>query len=180
MPTNAQQVKQYLDFALVQLAAESYWHGVDLQALATGNVLEISKATRRLKYGFNDPIHPFIKSRAGVTGDADTAAETATTGSNSPVLPGYNRMVEDQADDVLQQYKIIDHHANDATGFAATLFRRTVNDPITGAKEGEYVLSFRSLESRPWKVAGDAERDNDGVHTRGQTTDIFATQAARR
>jgi hypothetical protein len=146
MPTNAETVKSYLNFALVQLAGESYVHGIDLSDQndpRTRNAL-----IRRLKYGYNDPTHPFIKSKAGVTGDADSAAETATNGSNSPVLAAYNRMVDTQATKFVEQYEIIDHHANDATGFAATLFRNKA-DGSCEPKGSEHGFSARSHPSLP-------------------------------
>ena len=95
MPTNAATVKNYLDAALLQLAAESYMHGINLARQDIAD--EQAKIIRRLKYGFNDATHPFIKGKAIVIGNADTAAETETTGSNTPVLSAYNRMVETQA-----------------------------------------------------------------------------------
>ncbi|MCE9639241.1 MAG: tandem-95 repeat protein [Betaproteobacteria bacterium] len=165
MPINAETVKKYLDFALLQLAAESYMHGINLAAQNTDVVRD--QLIRRLKYGFNDPTHPFIKSEAGVTGDADAAPETATTGSNSSVLAAYNRMVATQATRFVNDYEIVDHHANDATGFAATLFRRKTNDPVSGAKAGDYILSPRSTEFRDWAKAGDGERDNTGANLGG-------------
>ncbi len=84
MPTDADTVRKYLDFALVQLAAESSMHGIDLARQGADD--ERNKIIRRLKYGFNDPTHDFIKVKAGVTGDADTVPETEATGSNAPVL----------------------------------------------------------------------------------------------
>jgi hypothetical protein len=52
------------------------------------------------------------------------------------------------------RYQIIDHHANDATGFSATLMRDTTN--------GQYTLSFRSLEYQNRAQGGDWERDGQG------------------
>ena len=52
-------------------------------------------------------------------------------------------------------YHIVDHHANDATGFSATLMRDTTT--------GEYTLSFRSTESAPALNGGDRERDVFGA-----------------
>ena len=52
MPTNATTVKLYLDFALLQLGAESYLHGIDFTSQAA--------VVERWKYGFNDPTHPYI------------------------------------------------------------------------------------------------------------------------
>ncbi len=164
MPTNAQQVKIYLDFALVQLAAESYWQGVDFALLSANDVDEEAIAIRRLKYGFNDPTHPFIAKKAGMLDEngqsqADTANETPTTGSNSPVLLAYNRMVATQANAFLNDYEIIDHHANDVTGLAVTLFRKKGTE--------EYILSPRSTEFRDWSDAGDGERDQTGANLEG-------------
>lgn len=144
MPTNAQQVNDYLNFALLQLGAESYLHDlpIDRQSAAYRN-----RVIERWKYGFNDPTHPFIQQRAGAAG------------ADAPVLPGYNRMMEAQASALFDQYEIIDHHANDATGFAATLYK--------SKKDGTYVLSPRSTEFRSWDLAGDGERDNAGANIQG-------------
>ncbi len=142
MPTNKEDVQNYLNYALLQLGAESYLHGLDQ---ITDPAEYRGEVVNRWKYGFNDSSHKFIQSQA-------------SNGADTPSLPAYNRMVETQASALFDKYEIIDHHANDATGFAVTLFR---------SKVGEYVLSFRSLESRPWKVAGDAERDNDGASRAG-------------
>jgi Ca2+-binding RTX toxin-like protein len=49
------------------------------------------------------------------------------------------------------RYQILDHHANDSTGFSATLMRDTTT--------GEYTLSFRSTEFKPTAQGGDKERD---------------------
>ena len=164
MPTNAATVKSYLDSALLQLAAESYMHGINLARQDIDD--EKVKIIRRLKYGFNDPTHDFIKQKAGVTGDADIATESQTTGSNSPVLSAYNRMVEEQAREFVSQYEIVDHHANDSTGFSATLFK----NKDTGA----YTFSMRSTEYRPSEIAGDGERDLFGTSRQGIADKGFA------
>jgi hypothetical protein len=140
MTTGREQLNQYLDFALVQLAAESYLHGLD--------VADGTEVARRLKFGFNDPTHQFVQGKAGAFD------------SNAPKLPGYNRMVGSQATIFVDDYDIVDHHANDSTGFAATLFRRRDGDR-------GYVLSFRSTEYRRWDLAGDGERDYDGTSRAG-------------
>ena len=54
----------------------------------------------------------------------------------------------------VSRYQIVDHHANDATGFSATLMRDT--------QTGEYTLSFRSLEYQNQVDGGDWERDGQG------------------
>ena len=139
MPTNAQDVAKYLEFSLLQLGAESYLH--DKNFANQGDVVTA------WKFGFNDASHEFIQRQAGAAGaDADR-------------LPGYNRMVERQAVAMFNAYEVIDHHANDSTGFSATLYRHRTS--------GEYTLSMRSTEARPWGVAGDAERDNEGANKSG-------------
>jgi hypothetical protein len=95
MPSNAQKVNEYLDNALLQLGAESYLHGLEgLQ----GNALQAA-TVNRWKFGFNDSSHPFI-------------AALATAGSDTARLPGYNRMVKAQGDDLFAKYEVIDHHAD--------------------------------------------------------------------
>lgn len=70
-------------------------------------------------------------------------------------LFGKTRFTNVLADRFLSTYDIIDHHANDATGFSATLMR----DRTTG----EYTLSFRSTEFKPAADGGDRERDGFGA-----------------
>lgn len=78
-------------------------------------------------------------------------------GNNSEGFPdtGATRMTgtitQGQAHDFAHSFQIIDHHANDATGFSATLMR----DRTTG----EYTLSFRSTEAKHQAAGGDWERD---------------------
>jgi Ca2+-binding RTX toxin-like protein len=64
------------------------------------------------------------------------------------------RMTDALATRFFDTYQIIDHHANDATGFSATLMRDT--------QTGEYTLSFRSLEYQNQIDGGDWERDGQG------------------
>ncbi len=74
-------------------------------------------------------------------------------GNNRPGFPetNYTRLTQPQAAEFVSRYQIIDHHANDATGFSATLMRDTTT--------GEYTLSFRSLEYQDQAQGGDWERD---------------------
>lgn len=48
---------------------------------------------------------------------------------------GYTRMTSVQADDFLNRYEIIDHHANDTSGFSVTLMQNKTT--------GDYTLSFQ-------------------------------------
>jgi hypothetical protein len=59
-----------------------------------------------------------------------------------------------QAEQFVQRYQIVDQHANDATGFSATLIK-DLNDP-TGKT---FTLSFRSSEYQNQVQGGDWERD---------------------
>ena len=87
--------------------------------------------------------------------------EILTDGNNDRrIIPldqftGKTRFTDLQAEAFVQQYQILDHHANDATGFSATLMRDTTT--------GEYTLSFRSTESAPAVHGGDRERDLFGA-----------------
>ena len=71
----------------------------------------------------------------------------------------YVRLTRTQASAFLDAYEIVDHHANDASGFSATLLRRKVADPITGAKAGSYTLAIRSTEYKNPAQGGDFDRD---------------------
>lgn len=74
-------------------------------------------------------------------------------GINRPTFTevNYTRMTLTQASAFDNKYAIVDHHANDATGFSATLIQeRGTND---------FTLSFRSTEYRNQSEGGDWERD---------------------
>ena len=72
-----------------------------------------------------------------------------------PSLSGKTRFTNILADQFLGRYQILDHHANDATGFSATLMFDT--------QTNSYTLSFRSTESAPSAQGGDRERDLFGA-----------------
>ena len=161
MPTDAATVIKYLDFALLQLGAESYLHGINLQ--------NEPLVVERWKYGFNDPTHPYILDLTDPNNPKGLAAnknDGQPSGADTPVLAAYNRMVASQAEDVFRRNEIIDHHANDSTGFSATLFK----NKDTGA----YTLSMRSTEYRPSEIAGDGERDLFGTSRQGIADKGFA------
>ncbi|GHT95615.1 hypothetical protein AGMMS49545_18880 [Betaproteobacteria bacterium] len=67
-------------------------------------------------------------------------------------LPGATRFTDEQAKWFTDNYEIVTHYANDASGFSATLFREN-------KKDGEYTLSFRSTEYQLLKDGGDWEHD---------------------
>jgi hypothetical protein len=87
--------------------------------------------------------------------DRDAVRGRLILGNNNPFLDpslsGKTRFTSALADRFLDRYQILDHHANDATGFSATLLRDTTTD--------EYTLSFRSTEYRNQSEGGDWERD---------------------
>jgi len=115
------QIAAWLDFALQQMAAESY--------LDDPGGLQTQLARGNNNFGF-DP----------------------TTG---PLL-GATRSTNVLADRFIAKYDIVDHHANDATGFSATLMReRDQNGQLTN----NFTLSFRSTEYRDQSEGGDYERD---------------------
>jgi hypothetical protein len=114
-------IRTWLDFALQQMAAESYIHRAQLGELGLLQVL---------KMGSNN-----------LPGDQ----------SDSEILPGKTRMTTLQAEHFIQRYQIVDHHANDASGFSATLLFDRETD--------SYTLSFRSTEPRLALEGGDVERD---------------------
>ncbi|MEO7859607.1 MAG: calcium-binding protein, partial [Nitrospirales bacterium] len=129
----ATDVTAWLQFAIQQMAAESYLNGFSFS--------DTDELIRRLKLGNNN---------------------NPLNGPNDPILPGNTRFVDltgvpnanqvvGSAQAFAARYQIIDHHANDATGFSATLMRDTMT--------GEYTLSFRSLEYQNQVDGGDWERD---------------------
>ncbi len=118
-------ISTWLKFALQQMVAESY-----LDQLLFGRSLR-----EILLEGNND--QRFVQPDANGN------------------LPGKTRFTNVLADRFLSTYDIIDHHANDGTGFSATLMR----DRTTGA----YTLSFRSTESALVAEGGDRERDLFGA-----------------
>jgi Ca2+-binding RTX toxin-like protein len=115
----------WLKFALQQMAAESY-----LDQLIFGRPL------RELLLEGNNDIR-FVQP--DLNGN----------------LPGKTRFTNVLADQFLNRYQIIDHHANDATGFSATL--------MFDAQANSYTLSFRSTESAPVTGGGDRDRDLFGA-----------------
>ena len=115
----------WLKFALQQMASESY-----LDQLLLGR-----------------PLRELL-----LEGNNDTRFVQPDLNGN---LPGKTRFTNVLADQFLDRYQILNHHANDATGFSATLMRDTTT--------GEYTLSFRSTESAPATEGGDQARDLFGA-----------------
>jgi hypothetical protein len=114
-----------LDAALLQSAAECYLQNVDLSdSQGIRNLLMI---------GANDP------AKQNQPDDA-------------PLLASATRFTEAQAKWFTDNYTIVTHYPNDASGFSCTLFREN-------KENGEFILSFRSTEYQMQDKGGDYERD---------------------
>ncbi len=113
-------------------------------------------ASDYLKYANLQMAAEAFLNNAGVTsysGDALIAALKSGNGHNS-------RFTETQAEDFAAHWKVLDQDANTKTGFSATLFECREDDPTTGAKAGDRVISFRSTE-----FLDDAARDNEATNS---------------
>ncbi|MBE2263480.1 MAG: hypothetical protein IAE92_12110, partial [Burkholderiaceae bacterium] len=148
--------KTLYGFVLQQMAAESYFEG--LQLSDSDQVKDaLIRGTNRIGYQSGPP-------------DLNEG------------YPGYTRMTAVMADEFLSQYKIVHQWSDNPTptgsrpaaegivgkpklntdimantGFSATLIQaRDANGILTG----EYTLSMRSTEYRDWAAGGDGERDN--------------------
>lgn len=71
-----------------------------------------------------------------------------------------SKFSEEDAKNFLSHWEIVSQAPNTDTGFSGTLFRCKEDDPATGAKKGELVMSFRSTE-----FIDDAVRDNQQTNT---------------
>lgn len=130
------QVKEWLDFVIQQMVAESY---LDQTAELPGGLVDV------LRLGNNNSRYL----------QRDTRPDT-------PNLPGATRLTDSQIKYFNDTFDIIDHRSDNdprftgitggnGAGFSATLMHNRTTD--------EYTLSFRSLEYADQKVGGDWERD---------------------
>lgn len=71
-------------------------------------------------------------------------------------IRGATRFTESQAEWFFANYDIVDHYANDASGFSCTLMRRKNG---TAEENGVYTLSMRSTEFQFNNLGGDWSRD---------------------
>ncbi|MDP3092116.1 MAG: hypothetical protein Q8N04_15690 [Nitrospira sp.] len=136
-------ITTWLEFALQQMAAESYLDGINRQ--------DNQAVIDRLVAGNNAP---------GVSSPNPGATRfvNLTSLSNASQIIG-------SAQAFVAHYQIVDHHANDATGFSATLMRNN--------QTGEYTLSFRSTEYKNQVDGGDYERDGaNGLFLTGADGEI--------
>ena len=113
------EIRTWLDNALIQTAAESYLDRTNLSRQDTEEVR--ADLERILSLGANDE-----RKNPTILSDPNAAVKT--------------RMTVDQAEWFLDNYRIIDHRPNTDSGFSATVFQHRLT--------GQYTLSFRSTESR--------------------------------
>ena len=132
------EISTWLQFALQQMAAESYLDGIALS--------DIDSIIARLKLRNNNPLlnDPEDPTLAGATRFVDLNGV-----SNASQITG-------SAQAFVARYHIVDHHANDATGFSATLMQER---DAQGNLTNNFTLSFRSTESKVHDEGGDWERD---------------------
>jgi hypothetical protein len=57
-----------------------------------------------------------------------------------------SKFTETEAQKFSEHWEVVDQKANTSSGFSGTLFKCIKDDPATGAKIGELVISFRSTE----------------------------------
>lgn len=126
-------ISTWLAFALQQMAAESYLDGI-----APSNNDGI---ITRLKLGNNNPL---LNDPGDLTLDGATRFVDLAGVPNASQITG-------SAQVFVARYAIVDHHANDSTGFSATLMQERGTNNFT--------LSFRSLEYQNQVDGGDWQRD---------------------
>jgi hypothetical protein len=131
-------ISSWLQFAVQQMAAESYLDGI---VLSNGN-----DVITRLRLGNNNPL---------LNDPNDPTLDGATRFVNLADVPNASQ-IAGSAQAFITRYQIVDHHANDATGFSATLIREKDQN---GQLTNNFTLSFRSLEYQNQVDGGDWERD---------------------
>jgi Ca2+-binding RTX toxin-like protein len=97
----------------------------------------------------------FIKRGEEFVGTGDALAATLRNGNLHA-----SRFTAADSQTLALHWVALDQEANTASGFSGTLFKCLVDDPRTGAKAGELVISFRSTE-----FIDDAARDNLATNT---------------
>ncbi|MFY8041628.1 MAG: hypothetical protein ACOVOD_01760, partial [Rhodoferax sp.] len=103
----------------------------------------------------------------------DSYEKQLTTGNKRS-----SKFTETQAKEFKDDWTVVEHISNTATGFSGTLFRCLRDDETRGLKDGELVLSMRSTE-----FLDDGTRDNQATNTMelrpfgwafGQITDMMS------
>jgi hypothetical protein len=102
----------------------------------------------------NEPADP--ASTPGVPPVVQLDATMLMTGNNHS-----SKMTAAQAKQFSEEWTVISHQPNTATGFSGTLFQyKGADDPSRGLTNGQYVASFRSTE-----FIEDTARDNQATNT---------------
>jgi len=127
-------IRQWLDFALQQVAAESYLQGIDLS--------DTPAVRQQLLDGNNNRGRVPSSSFKGFTR-----------------MTGPDENVASQVRVFSARFKIVSHQENDRSGFSATLLQRIADENSNPILNGEYTLSFRSTEYRVESQGGDITRD---------------------
>ena len=137
-------ITTWLKFALQQMAAESYLDGINRQDPAA--------VIAALVAGNNAPgSNPNLPLGATRFVNLQTVANAAQITGSAQAFVG--------------RYQIVDPHANDATGFSATLIQERGTNNFT--------LSFRSTEYKNRVDGGDYERDGaNGLFLTGAVGEI--------
>lgn len=117
------------------MATIQTWYNFVLQQMAAESYLD----------GINLGTTPDVIRRLRLGNNQEGFPETSLT-----------RLTDPQAQYFVDNFRIVDHHANDRSGFSATLIRKLDSN---GNPTNEYTLSFRSTEYRDQADGGDWERD---------------------
>ncbi|MDP3092118.1 MAG: hypothetical protein Q8N04_15700, partial [Nitrospira sp.] len=144
----ATPIQTWLNFALQQMAAESYLD----QVLSGRSLVDV------LTNGNNNADVIPVGQFTGATRFVDLAGF-----ANASQVTGSAQAFVSRSD-------IVDHHANDATGFSATLIREKDQN---GQLTNNFTLSFRSTEYKNQVAGGDYERDGaNGLSLTGADGEI--------
>jgi hypothetical protein len=112
----------------------------------------------------------FLVDKDGKVLSGDRLVEALVEGNKQA-----SRFTASEAEKFKTHWKVLDQLPNTPTGFSGALFECIEDDPATGAKKGEYVISFRSTE-----FIDDAVRDCESTNNEikelgfafGQLTDM--------
>ncbi|WP_141243668.1 calcium-binding protein, partial [Pseudomonas indica] len=126
---NTLSISDYLKYANLQMAAEAL-------------------------YDFDAVINPNQKPSEKTSGSLTEPNLTTGNRHASKFTP-----TQVELSGLTSDWTVVEHLSNTSTGFSGTLFKRIKDDPITGAKAGELVMSFRSTE-----FLDDAARDNQATN----------------
>ena len=96
----------------------------------------------------------FLISDGGPTTDPIDLIRALVNGNDHA-----SRFTEIEAQRFTEYWRVVDQQENTGTGFSGTLFECIQDDPLSGAKMGEQVISFRSTE-----FIDDAARDNKATN----------------